>query len=228
VTEPSPRPPVAAVIFDLDGVIVDSEIWWNEVRRAFAEGHERDWTAADQAAVMGSNSRQWSETMRNRLHLSMPAPAIEGDIVEGMIERYRRSGAPIIAGAVDAVRRIASTRPVALASSSHRRVIDAALTATGLTDVFRVVVSSDEVAHGKPAPDVFLASAERLQVAPERVLVAEDSLNGLRAAIAAGMIAVLIPNHSVPPADGAREVADVVLDRLADLDPDRIGPQART
>jgi HAD superfamily hydrolase (TIGR01509 family) len=213
---------IRAVIFDLDGVIVDSEIWWDEVRQAFAREHGRPWTQADQHAVMGSNSRQWSETMRDRLGLDVSAPDIETAIVDGVVDRYAREGAPTIDGAVAAVRRIAADRPAALASSSHRRVIDAALAATGLGDAFRAVVSSDDVAHGKPEPDVFLEAARRLDVDPGDVLVVEDSLNGLKAAKAAGMTTVLVPNHAVPPAPGSERFADAVLDRLADLDPDRL------
>jgi len=216
---PSGRRSITGVIFDLDGVIVDSEIWWDEVRKAFAADHGRSWTVDDRHAVMGANSRQWSETMRRRLELDLPAETIERAIVDGVIARYRREGAPTIDGAVEAVRRVAATLPVALASSSHPAVIAAALAATGLEDMFRVVVSSDEVSHGKPAPDVFLEAARRLGVEPRRTLVVEDSLNGLKAGRAAGMTTVLVPNHSVPPAAGAEDHADVVLDRLADLDP---------
>jgi beta-phosphoglucomutase-like phosphatase (HAD superfamily)/1-acyl-sn-glycerol-3-phosphate acyltransferase len=232
VRRPSPTPraddspgadaPIRAVIFDLDGVVVDSEIWWDEVRSDFARAHGRAWTLDDRAAVMGANSRQWSEIMRERLGLDLDAASIEQAIVDGMVERYTRDGAPTIDGAVDAVRRIGERWPTALASSSHRRAIAAAIEATGLTDVFRVVVSSDEVAHGKPAPDVFLEAARRLEADPASTLVVEDSLNGLRAGRAAGMTTVLVPNHSIPPADGAEAYADVVIAGLPDLDPETI------
>ena len=177
---------------------------------------------------MGSNSRQWSETMKRRLQLDLTAEQIEEAVVDAMVERYRREGAPAIHGAVEAVRRLAADRPLALASSSHRRVIDAALDGTGLRDAFRAVVSSDEVDHGKPAPDVFLEAAERLGVAPREVLVVEDSLNGLKAGRAAGMTTVLVPNRSVPPAPGSDEVADVVLESLAELDPGDIDTRLGT
>lgn len=205
---------------------MDSEIWWDEVRSDFARAHGRAWTVDDRAAVMGANSRQWSEIMRERLGLDVDAASIEQAIVDGMVERYRRDGAPSIDGAVEAVRRIAVRWPTALASSSHRRAIAAAIEATGLTDVFRVVVSSDEVAHGKPAPDVFLEAARRLDADPTSTLVVEDSLNGLRAGRAAGMTTVLVPNHSIPPADGAEEYADVVIAGLRDLDPGTIGARS--
>lgn len=171
---------------------------------------------------MGANSRQWSETMRRRLRLDVPAAEIQEAVVTGVVERYRRDGAPAIEGAVEAVRRIAAKWPSALASSSHRRVIDATLAATGLVGVFRVVVSSDEVARGKPEPDVFLEAARRLGVDPAGVLVVEDSLNGLTAGRAAGMTTVLVPNASVPPVPGWEPFADHVLERLADLDPARL------
>jgi HAD superfamily hydrolase (TIGR01509 family) len=206
------------VIFDLDGVIVDSEIWWDEVRRDWARARGRSWSEADRAAVMGANSAQWARTMQRRMNVADPVDAIEAAIVDGVVERFRADGAPRIDGAVEAVRRVAARLPVAVASSAHRAVIDVALEATGLDDVFGVVVSSDEVHEGKPAPDVYLLAAERLGVRPGRCLVIEDSLNGVRAARAAGMTVALVPNQSVPPAPGARDEADVVIDRLADLD----------
>jgi HAD superfamily hydrolase (TIGR01509 family) len=213
---------VEAVIFDLDGVIVDSEIWWDEVRQAFARDHGRPWTADDRHAVMGANSRQWSVTMRDRLGLDLSADRIERAVVDAVVERYRRQGPPAIEGAVDAVRRIAARWPSALASSSHREVIDATLRATGLEGTFRVIVSSDEVSHGKPAPDVFVEAARRLGADPTKTLVVEDTFNGVKAARAAGMTVVLVPNHSVPPAPGTAELADLVLDRLADLEPSTV------
>ena len=176
---------------------------------------------------MGANSRAWARIMRERLGLAMSESEIERTIVDAVVDRYRRDGAPLIDGAIEAVRRIAADRPVAVASSAHGDVIDSALAATGLADVFAVVVSSDEVTHGKPAPDVYLETARRLDVDPHTCLVVEDSLNGVRAAKAAGMTVVLVPNHSVLPAAGATELADLVLSRLTDLDPSAVLPAMR-
>jgi HAD superfamily hydrolase (TIGR01509 family) len=167
---------------------------------------------------MGANSRAWAQIMRQRLSLTETTEEIQGAIVSGVVERYRRDGPPLIDGAIEAVRRIAAEYPVAVASSAHRDVIDVALRAIGLQGIFAAVVSSDEVAHGKPAPDVYLEAARRLEVAALDCLVVEDSLNGVRAARAAGMTVVLVPNHSVPPATGAMELAHLVLGRLANLD----------
>ncbi|HEY8870210.1 MAG TPA: HAD-IA family hydrolase [Candidatus Limnocylindrales bacterium] len=207
------------IVFDLDGVLVDSEIWWDDARRDFAAEHGRTWTLDDRHAVMGANSRQWSETIRERLNLDLPADEIERVIVDRVVARYRREGPPIIDGAVDAARRLAAIWPSALASSAHHEVIDAALEATGLGGVFREVVSSDDVARGKPAPDVYLEAARRLGVDPSRCLVIEDSLGGIQAAKSAGMTVVLVPNATISPAPGAPELADYVVDRLSDLDP---------
>jgi beta-phosphoglucomutase-like phosphatase (HAD superfamily) len=208
----------AAILFDLDGVLVDAEIWWDEVRADFARMHGRPWMEDDRRAVMGANSRQWARTMRVRLDLAIEEVAIERAIVDAVVARYRAEGAPEIERGADVVRGLVGRWPLGLASSAHREVIDAALAGLGLADSFDVVVSSDEVAHGKPSPDVYRLAADRIGVPPEACLVIEDSLPGVRAAKAAGMTVVLIPNHAVPPADGATEAADVVLARLADLE----------
>jgi HAD superfamily hydrolase (TIGR01509 family) len=223
VSERRPGDPFEAVIFDLDGVLVDAEIWWDEVRIAFARRHDRSWTEADRAAIMGANSKGWSTLMGQRLNLpGVPRAAIEAEIVEAMVERYRLEGAPRIPGAVETVRRVAAELPVAVASSGHPAVIAAALEALGIADVFAAVVSSDEVPVGKPAPDVYLVTAARVGVAPEGCLVVEDSLNGVLAGRAAGMAVVLVPNAAVPPAAGAREAASLVLERIDELDPRQV------
>jgi HAD superfamily hydrolase (TIGR01509 family) len=212
-----------AVIFDLDGVLVDAEIWWDEVRIAFAHRHGRTWTEADRAAIMGANSFGWSTLMQERLDLrDVPREVIEVEVVEAMVARYRSEGAPLIPGAVETVRRVAAESPVAVASSGHPAVIAAALEALGVAGLFGAVVSSDEVPVGKPDPGVYLLAAERLGVAPADCLVIEDSLNGVLAGRAAGMIVALVPNAAVPPAAGAREAASVVLDQITLLDPDEI------
>ena len=211
---------IDAVLFDLDGVLVDTEPWWDEVRIAFAAEHGRSWGPDDQRAVMGANSRGWARIMRERLGLdTLDEAAILGAVVDGVLACYRDREVPRIPGALAAVRRIAASRPVALASSSHPAILRAAVEALGLHDVLGAIASSDEVEHGKPAPDVYLLAAERLGTEPARCLVVEDSLNGVRAGRAAGMTVVLVPNESVPPAEEAGETADIVLASLADLDP---------
>ena len=209
----------AAIVFDLDGVLVDSEIWWDEIRQAFAARRGKTWTTADRAAVMGHNSLGWARVMRDRLDLDESPEAIADEVVGAMVDRYAAEGAPLLDGAVETVRRVAATHPLGIASSAHPRVIEAALRTSGLSDAFRAVTASDEVEHGKPSPDVYLLAARRLGVAPADCLVVEDSLNGVLAARAAGMVVVLVPNAAVPPAPGAAAAADVVLTRIDELDP---------
>ena len=207
----------------MDGVLVNSEPWWNEARVAFALAHDRPWSPDDQALCMGGNSREWAEIMQARLGLpDMTVDAIQDAVVAGVVDRYHANPVPIIADAPAQVRRIARDRPVAIASSSHRDIIAAAVDALGLHEVMGAIVSSDEVPLGKPAPDVYLLAATRLGVAPDRCLVVEDSVNGVRAGKAAGMTVVLVPNEHFPPTDEARALADHIVGSLADLDPDAL------
>jgi HAD superfamily hydrolase (TIGR01509 family) len=220
------EPTFDAVMFDLDGVLVESEPWWNGVRVEFAREHGRSWSPDDEDAMMGGNSREWATVMRERLDLAhLTADEIQDAIVAGVVERYRTATVlPIIPGAAETVRRVAATHPVAVASSAHRAIIEAAVDALGLHGVLDQIVSSDDVDAGKPDPGVYLLAASRLGVQPARCLVVEDSVNGVRAGKAAGMTVALVPNAGVPSAIGVLELADLVLERITDLDP---GPPAR-
>jgi HAD superfamily hydrolase (TIGR01509 family) len=212
--------PVRGVIFDLDGILVDSEIWWDDARREWAAEQGRTWSEADRRAVMGSNGREWSRTMRDRLGLEVEPEVIEREIVDRVVRRYQTEGPPRIPGAVEAVARVAERVPLAVASSAHRDVIRAALGGLGIAGRFAVVVSSDEVARGKPAPDVYLEAARRMGLRAAQLLVVEDSYNGVRAAKEAGMRVILVPNATIPPAPGSSEMADATLASLDELDPD--------
>jgi len=220
---PSPTRRFDAVLFDMDGVLVDSEPRWNDVRIAFATTRGLPWTHEDQRACMGGNTRQWAEIMQARLDLTdETVEQIAAEVVAGVVASFHRGEVEVIAGAAETVRRIAASWPVAIASSAHPAVIAAAIDALGLHGVFGAVTSADEVAHGKPEPDVYRLAAERLGVAAERCLVVEDSENGVVAGKGAGAHVVLVPNPSVPPTGHAFAVADTVIARLADVDPDRI------
>jgi beta-phosphoglucomutase-like phosphatase (HAD superfamily) len=208
---------IEAVLFDLDGVLVDTEPWWHEVRVAWAAARRRSWSEEDSHLCMGRNSREWSRIMRERLGVADEPGAIERAIVDALVERYASEPVPLVAGAPAAAAAIAARVPVAIASSAHPAVIRAAVASAGLGSIFATIVSSDDVARGKPAPDVYLEAARRLRVEPSRCLVVEDSRNGVLAGRAAGMRVVLVPNASVPPGRGVAEIADAVLERLADL-----------
>jgi len=209
---------IEAVVFDLDGVIVDSEQVWDDVRERYTR--ESGGTYTDSAArdMMGMSSVEWSRYMAERLGVPGTPAEINAAIVERMLERYGEAP-PLIPGASEAVRRCAERWPLAVASSSNPELIEVVLRAARLRDLFRVVVSSQEVARGKPAPDVFFEAARRLGVGPPSCAAVEDSENGILAAKAAGMRTIAIPNPQYPPHDDALATADAVLATIEDLTP---------
>jgi len=209
---------IGAVVFDLDGVLIDSEHVWDEVREALARERGGRWHPGAQRDMMGMSSTEWSSYMHETIGLAEPPEEINRLVVERMLGRYA-DGPPLIDGAVEAVERLAARRPLAIASSSNRELIDAVLAATGLRRHFGVTVSSEEVARGKPAPDVYLEAARRLGVEPRHCAAIEDSHNGIRAAKAAGMRTIAIPNPRFPPGEEALAAADVVLASLDELTP---------
>ncbi|HET8653136.1 MAG TPA: HAD family phosphatase [Gaiellaceae bacterium] len=215
-----------AVVFDLDGLLLDTEQVWDEVREALTRERGGRWHDRAQADMMGMSSTEWSRYMHDELGLAEPPEELNGLVVERMQERYR-NGLPLIDGAVDAVRRLATRWPLGLASSSNRPLIDLALREMGVDELFRATVSSEEVERGKPAPDVYVEAARRLGTAPERVVAIEDSANGIRSARAAGMGVVAIPNPHFPPPEDALGLAGVRLDSLAGLTPDAVESASR-
>jgi HAD superfamily hydrolase (TIGR01509 family) len=215
---------IAAVVFDLDGVLVDTETVWDDVREALVRERGGRWHERAQADMMGMSSLEWSRYMHEELGLSESPQAINDEVVGRMLVRYR-ADLPLIDGAVSAVARLADAFPLALASSSNRPLIDAVLQTSGLERHFAATVSSEEVARGKPAPDVFLEAARRLGVEPRLCAAIEDSSNGLRAAHAAGMRVIALPNAHYPPGRDALALADVVVGALDELTADVV--QAR-
>jgi HAD superfamily hydrolase (TIGR01509 family) len=207
---------IEAVVFDLDGVLLDSEQVWDEVREALAQERGGRWSDRAQREMMGMSSPEWSRYMHEVVGLRESPEEISDEVVRRLLERYRAS-LPLLPGAVEAVRRLAAEWPLGLASSSNRPVIEAFLDAADVRELFAATASSEEVARGKPAPDVFLEAARRLGVAAGRCAAVEDSANGLRAAKAAGMRVVAIPNPHYPPPDEALRLADTVLASLAEL-----------
>ena len=215
---------IAAVVFDLDGVLVDSETVWDDVREALVRERGGRWHERAQADMMGMSSHEWSRYLHEELGLAESPQELNDEVVSRMLVRYR-DDLPLLDGAVTAVERLAGSFPLALASSSNRPLIDAVLAASGLARHFAATVSSEEVARGKPAPDVFLEAARRLGVEPAGCAAVEDSANGLRAAHAAGMRVLALPNAHYPPGADALALADVVIGSLDELTPDVV--QAR-
>jgi len=207
---------IEAVVFDLDGVLVDSEHVWDEVREALARERGGRWHDRAQAEMMGMSSLEWSRYMHDVIGLPEPPAEINREVVERMLARYHEE-LPLIDGAVAAVERLARDFRLAVASSSNRPLIDAVLSGAGIGSLFEVTVSSEEVPRGKPAPDVYLEAARRLGLLPARCTAIEDSANGTRSAHAAGMRVVAIPNTRYPPSADALALADVTLASLAEL-----------
>lgn len=205
-----------AVVFDLDGVIVDSEQVWDDVRERYTRETGGTYTETATRDMMGMSSLEWSRYMHDALGVPGTPDEINAAVVGLMLERYGEAP-PLIPGAVDAVRRIAARWPLAIASSSNPELIEVVVRASGLGDVFTTAVSSQEVPRGKPAPDVYLEAARRLGVDATRCGAVEDSHNGIRSAKAAGMRVVAIPNPHFPPDDEATAAADVVLGSVAEL-----------
>jgi HAD superfamily hydrolase (TIGR01509 family) len=213
---------IDSVVFDLDGVLLDTEELWNEVREGLARERGGRWSDRAQADMMGMSSTEWSAYMHDTVGLEESPEEISAEVVGRMLDSYEER-LPLIDGAAEAVRRMAARWPLGLASSSNRELIDRALEVSGLAPLFRATVSSEEVARGKPAPDVYLEAARRLGVDPSGCGAVEDSASGIRSAHAAGMFVVAIPNRAFPPPAEALGLANAVLDSISELEPEMFG-----
>jgi HAD superfamily hydrolase (TIGR01509 family) len=211
----------AAVIFDLDGVLVDSESAWNDARRELTQESGGTWRPDAQRAMMGMSSLEWSRYMHDELGVPTP-PAQISEAVVKRLERHYEEQLPLIPGAREAVLGLAERWPLALASSANPSIISLVLERSELGPSFQATVSSEEVPRGKPAPDVYLEAARRLPADPARCAAVEDSSNGLRSAAAAGMAVVAIPNREFPPAEDALALADSVIESIKELRPELV------
>jgi HAD superfamily hydrolase (TIGR01509 family) len=207
----------------MDGLLIQTEELWDEVRETLARERGGRYGPEHQRAMMGMSSPEWSRYMHETVGLAESPDEIAAEVVRRMAAAYAEH-LPLIDGAVDAVRRLAGRWPLGLASSSNRPLIDLVLERSGLAPLFAATVSSEEVARGKPSPDVYLEAALRLGVEPGRVAAVEDSHSGIRSARAAGMRVIAVPNPTFPPGDEALAEADVVLPSISALDPATVDP----
>jgi HAD superfamily hydrolase (TIGR01509 family) len=214
------EPMIEGVIFDLDGVLIDSERVWDRARRETVERAGGRWSERASTDMLGMSAPEWSAYLRDALAVPLDAQEINRRVLASVTAQLRRE-LPLMPGASAAVHRLARRWPLGLASSSNRGVIDLVLEESGLARSFAATVSSEEVEHGKPAPDVYLAAANVLAVDPCRTMAIEDSANGIRSADAAGMAVVAVPNREFPPAPDALALAALCIDTL-----DRLRPQA--
>jgi HAD superfamily hydrolase (TIGR01509 family) len=210
-----------AVVFDLDGVVIDSEGVWEDVREDFARRHGGRWPEGSQRRMMGMSTDEWAAFMRSELAVPGETDEIARGVIDALLARYR-ADLPLLPGATAALAGLAEHWPLAMASSSPRAVVDAVLSLAGIEGLFGAVVSSDEVAAGKPAPDVYLEAARRLGVAPADCVAVEDSTNGIRAAHAAGMAVIAVPNPEFSPTDDALALAAVRVPGVVAVTPDLV------
>lgn len=206
------------MIFDLDGVLLDSEGAWDAARRELVDERGGRWTDSATRDMLGMSSPEWSRYVAEELGVGLEPEAISGLVVERVLAAYGNT-LPLLPGATEAVERVAARWPLGLASSSNREVIDLVLERSGLARLFDASVSSEEVGRGKPAPDVYLEAAGRLGATPATCVAIEDSENGIRSASAAGMRVIALPNPQFPPAGAALSLADRAIASLAELTP---------
>ena len=212
---------IAAVIFDLDGVLVDSEQAWDAARRDVVANHGGTWKESATRDMLGMSSPEWSRYVVDELHVELTPEEVNHAVVQAMLRQYDIE-LPLLPGAREAVFRLSEHFPLGLASSSNREVIDLVLERMGATEQFMATVSSEEVERGKPAPDVYLEAARKLDTDPSSIAAIEDSENGIKSAHAAGMRVIAIPNPHFPPAEDALALADVTLPDLDALTPEAL------
>ncbi len=210
-----------AVVFDLDGVLVDSEQLWNESKQELVREWGGTWSQEAPREMMGMSSPEWSVYLRDDLGVARSPEEINRAVASKM-QRIYRARLPLLPGAGDAVRSVGKRWPLGLASSSNREVIDLVLEVSGLLGAFSVTISSEEVQRGKPAPDVYLEAAGRLGVEPAGCVAIEDSSNGMRSAVAAGMAVIAVPNQHYPPDEDALALAAVSVPAVAEVDADLV------
>ena len=210
-----------AVIFDLDGVLADSERLWNEAKEALTRETGGTWREGAPVAMLGMSSPEWSSYLHDELGVPLEPREIVRRVVARMVELYRERH-PVLPGAPQSVRAIAARWPVGLASSSNREIIELFLDVSGLASRFAATVSSEEVARGKPAPDVYLEAARRIGVPAAGCVAVEDSSNGLRSAAAADMTIIAVPNPDYPPSEDALALAALQVQEIALVTPELI------
>jgi HAD superfamily hydrolase (TIGR01509 family) len=216
---------IQAVVFDLDGVLVDSEPVWEQVRRGLVAERGGHWAPDAQRRLMGMSTQEWARYLSEDLGVGLPPEQVAELVIDRMAARYAEQ-VPLLPGAADAVHRMGARWPLGVASSSPPRLIDTVLRLAGLRSSFQVVMSTEQVAHGKPAPDIYLAVTAGLGCPPPDCAAVEDSSNGLRSAGAAGLRVIAVPRPAYPPDPDALAQASLVLPSLAGLTADAVAALA--
>ncbi|MBV9164475.1 MAG: HAD family phosphatase [Pseudonocardiales bacterium] len=215
-----------AVVFDLDGVLVDSEQLWDVVRRGVASEAGRPWPAEATRAMQGMSTAEWSTYLTDVVGVPAEPDEVATTVLGRMAAQYD-ARLPLLPGAVEVVERLGRRWPLGLASSSPRRLIDTVLESAGLAQRFQVSVSTEEVGAGKPSPAVYQTAVQRLGVDPLQAIAIEDSSNGLRSAATAGLGVLAVPNATFPPSEDALALADVVVDSLDEITLELVASMSR-
>jgi HAD superfamily hydrolase (TIGR01509 family) len=210
---------VDAVVFDLDGVLIDSEPVWERVRRGYVDKYGGTWQPDTQHRLMGMSTGEWARYLSGELGVRRTPDEVARDVVDQMAAAYAE-WVPLVPHAVDVVRALAGRWPLGLATSAPARLIDVVLAAADLTGAFRVTLSTEGVPHGKPAPDVYATVARRMAVDPARCVAVEDSSNGVRSAAAAGMRVIAVPHERYPLAPDAADRAALTVRTIAEVTPE--------
>jgi HAD superfamily hydrolase (TIGR01509 family) len=213
------HPAQPCVVFDMDGVIVDSEPLWVRARKELVRRANGRWIPEAETAMMGISSDRWSAYMRDNLALNMTSAQIRDDVIRRMVELYRND-VPLIAGAREAVEAIGRLWRVGIASGSDRVLLDTVLSSSGLAGYFAATVSGEDVAEGKPSPQIYEEACRRLGANPRACVAIEDSGTGIASALAAGMKVIAVPRPGFVPEADILGRATLVLPALTDLDPD--------
>jgi HAD superfamily hydrolase (TIGR01509 family) len=209
----------AAVVFDLDGVLIESEKVWDAAREELVRERGGKWDERATTDMMGMSSKEWSSYMHDRLGVPMTPAEINDDVVRRVAAAYQ-DHLPLLPNAVETVQELARRWRLGVASSSNRPIIELVLDRMGVRNCFDAVVSSEEVANGKPAPDVYLAVAGELVIDPKGCVAIEDSTNGIKAAVAAGMRTIAVPNRQFRPDDAVLATAAAVVPSLVEVTPE--------
>jgi len=212
----------AAVVFDMDGILIETEPIWDQVRRGMAAEDGLSWPDGSTQVMMGLSTREWALHLTDVVGIPGTWEDVAQRTIDGVADAYARGGLPVLPGAVEAVRRMAGLCPTAIASSSPRRLIDLVVARLDLADALAVTVSTEEVPRGKPYPDGYLRGCELLGVDATQSVAVEDSTNGVRSAHAAGMVVVCVPPGFHPPAEDTLSLCAAVLDSLDDLTEDLV------
>jgi HAD superfamily hydrolase (TIGR01509 family) len=218
---------IRAVVFDLDGVLIDSEPVWEQVRRALVAERGGHWAPDAQRRLMGMSTPEWARYLSEDLGVGLPPDEVATAVIDRMAARYTEH-VPFMDGAAEAVHRFAARWPLGVASSSPPALIETVLRSAGLRSCFSVVMSTEQVAHGKPEPDIYLAVTAALGYPPPDCAAVEDSSNGLRSAAAAGLRVVAVPQPRYPPDPDALARAGLVVPSLAALTTEAVAALAAT